>query len=229
MDNIKVKVLGVKSCSVSCLFAFGTLCFLPLSLSMAFLFLCFDRVSYIDDHGEILLERNTLDETLAKILIERTRDQGVSKLLIITGPWWFTNLRVGTLVVNLLLQYIPSVSCVVVSKIDLYQYLVVQWFLPPHGVLYIWQQKSVWHYDFVQKTHTTQGKDIPIDSSLYFVDPIDTYFPVVYDDNRVSFVQESNTIIASYRWKTLSLAPLIQSLLPVSVVLPSYYVQPIIW
>jgi len=114
------------------------------------------------------------------------------------------------------------------SKIDMYAYLVDQWLLPPYGILYIGQQKSVRHYDFSQKSHSVQLKGADIIMQSYFVDAIDDYFPVNYADNRVSFAQESNTIVATYRWQKLSLAPLIQSLSPVQVVLPSYYVQPII-
>jgi hypothetical protein len=196
---------------------------------MAYLFLCYDRVWYIDATGQVFLERNSLDETLAKLLIDRVRQYHIDTLLVITGPWWFTNLRVGALVCNLLMQYIPTVSCLVVSKIDLYQYMVDQWLLPSYGVLYIGQQKSVWHYDFVAKAHTVQPKGVTIDTQSYFVDMIEDYFPDEYADNRVSFAQESNTLIASYRWKTVSIDPLIQSLSPVKAVLPSYYVQPIIW
>ena len=195
---------------------------------MAYLFLCYDRVWYMDAVGQLFLERNTLDETLTKVLIDSVREHNIDTLVVITGPWWFTNLRVGALVCNLLMQYIPTVSCLVISKIDLYQYLVDQWLLPVYGVLYIGQQKSVWHYDFAQKIHTVQPKWVPIDKLSYFVDAIDDYFPLDYTDNRISFVQESNTIVASYRWQTLSLAPLFQSLVPVKAVLPSYYVQPII-
>jgi len=194
---------------------------------MAYLFLCYDRVRYIDAAGQLFLERNTLDETLPETLINRVREHAIDTLVVITGPWWFTNLRVGALVCNLLMQYIPTVSCLVISKIDLYSYLVDQWLLPSYGVLYIWQKKSVRHYDFTKKSHTVQLKEADLDKS-YFVDAIDDYFPEDYTDNRVSFVQESNTIIAKYRWKTLSIDPLFQSLSPVQAVLPSYYVQPII-
>lgn len=195
---------------------------------MAYLFLCYDRVWYIDAAGQLFLERNTLDETLTKVLIDHVREHNIDTLVVITGPWWFTNLRVGALVCNLLMQYIPTVSCLVISKIDLYQYLVDQWLLPVYGVLYIGQQKSVRHYDFDKKAYTVQLKWVDIDRNSYFVDAIDDYFPLDYTDNRISFVQESNTIVASYRWQTLSLAPLFQSLVPVKAVLPSYYVQPII-
>jgi len=53
---------------------------------MAYLFLCYDRVWYIDAVGQLFLERNTLDETLAKTLIESVRDGHVDVLTIITGP-----------------------------------------------------------------------------------------------------------------------------------------------
>lgn len=195
---------------------------------MAYLFLCYDRVWYIDAAWQLFLERDSLDETLAKTLIDRVRDHRIDTLVIVTGPWWFTNLRVGTLVCNLLLQYLPEVSCLVMSKIDLYTYLVDQWFLPPYGVLYIGQKKSVRHYDFDQKLHTVHLKGADIIGPSYFVDPIDEYFPEGYAQNHVSFTQESSTIMASYGWQKISLTPLIQSLSSVKVVLPSYYVQPII-
>lgn len=195
---------------------------------MAYLFLCYDRVWYMDAAWQLFLERNSLDETLPKVLIDRVRDSRIDTLVVVTGPWWFTNLRVGTLVCNLVLQYLPKVSCVAMSKIDVYTYLVDQWFLPAYGVLYIGQQKSVRHYDFIQKSHSVQPKGVDITESSYFVDAIDDYFPENYSDNRVSFYQESNTIMATYRWQKVSLAPLIKSLAPVQVVLPSYYVQPII-
>lgn len=195
---------------------------------MAYLFLCYDRVWYMDADWQLFLERNSLDETLAKVLIDRVRNHHIDTLVVVTGPWWFTNLRVGALVCNLLMQYLPQVSCLVMSKIDLYTYLVDQWLLPAYWVLYIWQQKSVRHYDFVQKLHVVQPKGADMTEAPYFVDVIDDYFPENYADNRVSFDQESNTIVATYRWKKASLKPLIQSLSPVHVVLPSYYVQPIV-
>jgi len=53
---------------------------------MAYLFLCYDRVWYIDDAGQLFLERNSLDETLAKLLIDRIREHSIDTLLIVTGP-----------------------------------------------------------------------------------------------------------------------------------------------
>gem|GEM_PF-2116855 len=53
---------------------------------MAYLFLCYDRVRYIDAAGQLFLERNTLDETLPETLINRVREHAIDTLVVITGP-----------------------------------------------------------------------------------------------------------------------------------------------
>ena len=81
----------------------------------------------------------------------------------------------------------PDISFLVISKLDCYDRLVQQQILPSNGVIYIGQQKTVWHYDFTTKKYQLLPKEAPIDDT-YFVDDVSDYFPKTYEASRVSFV-----------------------------------------
>jgi len=193
----------------------------------AYLFLCYDRVHYYDAAWIAYFERNSLDETLPDYLLKQVREKGLSALYIITGPGWFTNLRVGSLIANLLKQYMPDIALYTISKLDCYAYAVEKERLPAQWLLYIGQQKSVWHYDFGTKTYQMVPKDTILDTP-YFTDAIADYYMPWYPDTAVSFIYTDDQLMMVYENTRYAMTPLIRWLQPVANIDPSYYVQPII-
>lgn len=191
-----------------------------------YLFLGADRVWYHDGDHKIFFDRNTLDQTLAKALLADVSARSVAEIIVITGPGGFTNLRVGSLVCNLLAHYHPSVSFRVVSKLDCYKRCVNNKILPPQWLLYIGQQKSVWDYDFDTDIYTVVAKDISVDEDC-FVEYIDGYHDVVDEKKKVRFDIDAHWLYLYYQWIHY-LSPLLAIIELSDTVQPSYYVQPII-
>lgn len=82
-----------------------------------------DKV-YLSCHNEeLFLERNGIENALGKILVQRRRKYHFTKAYILNGPGGFTNLRVGSLCMNLLNTLVEDqIDLYSVSKIDLYSY-----------------------------------------------------------------------------------------------------------
>lgn len=73
--------------------------------------------------GEVqFLDRNGVDLEIGKALIAADRESPMEEVLVINGPGGFTNLRVGTLALNLLktLKGRQTFSFFDLSKIELY-------------------------------------------------------------------------------------------------------------
>jgi len=125
---------------------------------MLFVNISSDQVHILDDQDEHFLERNGIENTLWPIVLEYTQNHPVETLLLLNGPGGFTNLRVGTLTINMLntllehdtWTFIPIAS---ITKIDFYSYAYNQGRLPRYGILYIGQKHNVWRYDFQEHVH----------------------------------------------------------------------------
>lgn len=125
---------------------------------MLFVNISSDQVHILDDQDEHFLERNGIENLLWPMLLEYTQSHPVESLLLLNGPGGFTNLRVGTLAINMLNTllehdtgtFIPIAS---ITKIDLYTYAYKQGRLPRYGIIYIGQRHNIWRYDFQEHTH----------------------------------------------------------------------------
>ena len=115
-----------------------------------------DRVQLGNIITQQFLDRDMIETTLPVAMTTRYQKQWFEKMLVLNGPGWFTNLRVGTLVVNLLQELVPDLIVYSVSKIELYKYLYKQWFVPQFCYMYIGQKKNIRYYDLKADTYTTQ-------------------------------------------------------------------------
>jgi len=145
---------------------------------MLFINISSDKVHIADAQQEQFLDRNTLESTLGKALVERYKQSPFGEILLLNGPGGFTNLRVGTLTLNLLNKLLaseekssvpPPLQIYSITKFDLYAQLFTAWFLPQHGLVYIGQRDNIRLYDAQEKTYEQIKRDaIPKQDSLFF-------------------------------------------------------------
>ncbi len=101
------------------------------------------------DNYRISIPRDYVEELLWKELIKLYREKWFDNVVVLNWPGWFTNLRVGTLCLNLLNTLLENeLSFYDISKIDLYKKALEKWFLPKYWVIYIGQKRNVWLRDF---------------------------------------------------------------------------------
>ncbi len=194
----------------------------------ACILLWYDSIYYSDTGDRQVFERNAADTDLAPALIQSIQKHHIQEIVVMTWPWWFTNLRVWSLVCNLLAQYIPDISFRVVSKLDCYIWAHKQGYLSDRALIYIGQKKTVWDYDFIQQSYTLQPKENLTDSTGYAIDKVDDYFPADYEKSFVRFVREDQKLSLVYQDTSYTMESLIVAQKPLQVVQPSYYVNPII-
>jgi tRNA A37 threonylcarbamoyladenosine modification protein TsaB len=69
---------------------------------MLFINISSDKIHLADGHKEKILDRNGIENILGPILIDRQKTAPFTEIFLINGPGGFTNLRVGTLMLNTL-------------------------------------------------------------------------------------------------------------------------------
>lgn len=197
---------------------------------MLFLNISSDHVHVLDDQDEDFLARNGIENTLWPKLLEYTKSHPVETIVLLNGPGWFTNLRVGTLTLNMLNTllehdtgtFIPIAS---LTKIAFYTYAYKQWRLPRYGIIYIGQKHNIRHYDFKEQSH----KQITLEEINYaddlFLDFVhDPYRPTT--DAMISFSMKNNTLLINYKDETHAIE--LKNLDPkwVMTVQPEYMIAP---
>lgn len=197
---------------------------------MLFVNISSDQVHILDDQDEHFLERNGIENILWPVLLEYTQSHPVESLFLLNGPGGFTNLRVGTLAINMLntllehdtWTFIPIAS---ITKIDLYSYAHKQGRLPRYGIIYIGQKHNIWRYDFQEHTHqqiTLEEIDYSDEPFLDFVH--DPYRPTTED--MISFSMESNSIYLLYKGMSHKIE-IRDLLIPLTMTAtPEYLIQP---
>ena len=197
---------------------------------MLFINISSDYVHLLDDQDETFLPRNGIENALWQVLLDYTKSHPVETIVLLNGPGGFTNLRVGTLTINMintLLEhdtwtFIPIAS---LTKIDFYAYAYKQWRLPRYGIIYIGQKNNVWRYDFEEKKHEQITLENIIHSDDTFLDFVhDTYRPTT--DEMVAFSMENNTLILRYKDNSYSV-PIGDLHIPLTMtVQPEYMIEP---
>jgi len=171
---------------------------------MLFMNISSDHVHLLDDQEERFLERNQIENTLWPTLLQYTQSHPIETILLLNGPGGFTNLRVGTLTLNMLNTlmehdtgtFIPLAS---ITKIELYTYAYKQWRLPRYGILYIGQKRNIRRYDFQEQAH----QQITLEENTQYSD--DSFNDWVHDpyrpgtDDMISFSMSNNTLYLHYK------------------------------
>lgn len=151
-------------------------------------------------------------------------------MLILNGPWWFTNLRVGTLVVNLLQELIPELIVYSITKVTLYRYLYEQWFLPQYCYMYIWQKKNIRYYDLKAGTYETQTvADVKEGQKDVFFDHVSKdFWGVANTEPKIQFDMWPEWLVVMLGDEDLQVTPETLGLKPVKKLQAEYFIQPTI-
>lgn len=108
-----------------------------------------DKIRIFGLDHPIFLERTGVDVELGKVLVNLDKEKNLTEILVLNGPWGFTNLRVGCLALNLLKTLKKSqLSLFSLSKIELYQHCYRKAWISRYGAIYIGQKSNVRLRDF---------------------------------------------------------------------------------
>lgn len=124
------------------------------------------------DNYRISIPRDHMEKLLWKEIINLHKQIRFENVVILNWPGWFTNLRVGTLCLNILNTLLENqLTFYDISKIDLYKKAYEKWFLPKYWVIYIWQKRNIrlrdfeknekiWQYSFNELKDLEEMKNI---------------------------------------------------------------------
>jgi len=194
---------------------------------MLFVNISSDKVHISDWNKNKYLDRNGIEDTLWRELVSWNKKNSITQIFLLNWPGWFTNLRVGTLCINLLNKlYSNKIKIYNQTKVDLYKYLFEKWFLPRHGIIYIWQKNNVRKYDFkLNKYDVVDLKETKkVDNCFY------DYVAWDYRLNNkrmLSFTCKENSIIIKYGWKKINLYIKDFKIKTSFQVKPNYLINPI--
>ena len=195
-------------------------------------------IIYTWDKYWIIIPRDHVEELLWKELINLYREKWFDNVIVLNWPWWFTNLRVWTLCLNVLNTLLENqLSFYDISKINLYKKAYEKWILPKYWVIYIGQKRNIWlrdfernekiwQYSFNELKDLEEMKDVKnvfvegIEEQEYYPDWMDEYvkYHIVYDWN-----------IVLIDWKSHSKSPISIdefNLKPLKSIAPNYMMEP---
>lgn len=195
---------------------------------MLFLNISTDLVIIEINKETIKLDRQEIENIMWPTLVRLYKKHNFKNVLLLNWPWGFTNLRVWTLAINLLNTLENwNVDIFSISKIDFFNYFVKKWLLPNKWIIYIWQKKNVWLYDFKKGNYDTIKKDeINYKDELFF-DLV--YEKEYFETKTINICLKDNEIILNYNGKELKTDIKNLKIKPEKIVEAKYFIQPIMW
>lgn len=173
---------------------------------MIFLNISSDYVQLFSGSEIQNLERNGIENTLWKVLLDQKKKSDFKSIFLLNWPGGFTNLRVGTLCLNALDALFPNqIKIYNISKIQLYKFLFDQKFLPRIWYIYIWQKNNCRKYDFQTEKYETITKSEIQYEWAYFLDFVheDAYrentenmlkFNLIGEDIQINLLDKNKSI-----------------------------------
>lgn len=192
-----------------------------------------DEVVISDWEMNDFLHRNDVEKTLGPKLVELVHEWLYKNIMVLNWPGWFTNLRVGTLCLNILNAVLESpVSIYDISKIDLYKKVYEKWILPKLWIIYIGQKRNIWLWDFEKNEKIWQYSfdelKEKIESSIFLDEVADkNYYPVWLNKQtkvRILFDWDKLNIDYCGKITTFSLNELVEN--PSNIITPNYMMDP---
>ena len=194
-----------------------------------------DQVIISDGEMNILLERNDIEATLGPKLVQLIHKWNYTKIIVLNWPGWFTNLRVGTLCMNILNSVMNNqLSFYSISKVDLYKKAFENGILPETWIIYIWQKRNIWlwnckKWEKIWQYSFDELKDLNLIDFPIFLDEVvdENYYPDwlnEYMNVKISFDWNNLTIDNNNKIITFSIGELgLESLKSVA---PNYMMDP---
>lgn len=196
---------------------------------MLFLNVSTDNMVIEIEWEKILLDRNNIENTLWEKLVQIYNKYHFDKAFILNWPGWFTNPRVWTLSMNLLNSLENGkIDVFSITKIDFFKHFITENILPNKWIIYIWQRKNVWLYDFEKMAYETIKKDeISYDNDNVFFDLV--YEKWYFDTNTIDINCENEDIILNYNWNNYKTNITKLNLQAQKLVDAQYFIKPIMW
>ena len=196
-------------------------------------------IIYTWDNYWIIIPRDHVERLLWWELIKLYREKWFDNVIVLNWPGGFTNLRVGTLCLNVLNTLLENqLSFYNISKIDLYKKAYEKWILPKYWVIYIGQKRNTWLRDFERNEKIGQYsfnelKDLEemkdaenifvedIEDKGYYPDWMDGYFKyhVLLNWTDISLVDNKTS-----NWSQISIDEF--DLKPLKSIAPNYMMEP---
>ena len=196
---------------------------------MLFINISSDKVALDDGNRQEILERNGIEDVLGPTLLDWQQKKPFQEIFLINWPGGFTNLRVWTLMLNMLNAFLePKIQIFSIDKLTLFAWLVDQKFLPTTGAIYLWQKHNVWLTSFTTSAPTT--KEIKI-SEL----PTDAFLDEVYDPyrptgttNMLHISNENGKLLVTYQNKKHEILLKDLNIKPSMHVEANYMIEPVL-
>ncbi len=195
---------------------------------MLFLNISTDQIYIQIEDEKINLDRNNIEDIIWPTLTKLYRKYNFKKVFVLNWPGWFTNLRVGTLALNLLNSLENwKINIYSITKIDLFKYFVKNNELSSKWIIYIGQKKNVWLYDFDKWNYETVKKnEIDYNKSLFFDLVYEKWY---FEKDNIDIYTKNEKIIIKTNNKELSTAIEKLEIKPEKMIEPKYFIQPIMW
>lgn len=196
-------------------------------------------VIYTWDNNWIIIPRVHVERLLWWELIKLYRERRFNSVIVLNWPGGFTNLRVGTLCLNILNTLLKNqLNFYDISKINLYKKAYEKWFLPRNWVLYIWQKRNIrlrdfeknekiWQYSFSELEGLQEMKDTEnvfiedVEDKEYYPKWMDKYlkYHTLLNWTDICLIDAKTT-----DWNQISIDEL--HLKPLKSIAPNYMMEP---
>ena len=195
-----------------------------------------ENIILYDRENTYIIPFHDVEQSLTKTCINSYKKYLPDTIYVLNGPWSFTNLRVWSLVVNILLL-LSQEKCKVctIDKLSLYRSLMIKWFLPRYGYIFMWQRKNVRYYDFQGETYTVYSKSELSTITSSFGDSQDVNFFVdlfvwqdfaeffAWNSRMIGIVYREGNIVLLFVWKEYTVTDLF---FPTQKMEPYYAMEP---
>lgn len=191
------------------------------------------------DKYRISIPRDHVERLLWWELVNLHREKWFDNVVVLNWPGGFTNLRVGTLCLNILNTLLENqLDFFDISKIGLYKKAYEKWYLPKYWVIYIWQKRNIrlrdfeknekiWQYSFNELKDLEEMKDIEnvfiedIDDENYYPEWTNEYlkYHIVFEWDIIFLIDEKCNIKNEISIDELYLKPL-------KSIAPNYMMDP---
>ena len=191
------------------------------------------------DKYRISIPRDHVERLLWWELVNLHREKWFDNVVVLNWPGGFTNLRVGTLCLNILNTLLENqLDFYDISKIDLYKKAYEKWYLPKYWVIYIWQKRNIrlrdfeknekiWQYSFNELKDLEEMKDVDnvfiedIEEGNYYPECVDEYlkYHIVFESDIIFIIDKKCRIKNQILIDELDLKPL-------KSITPNYMMDP---
>jgi hypothetical protein len=215
---------------------------------MLFINISSDKVQIADAKRNKFLDRNSIESTLGATLNERYKTSSFTDIFLLNGPGGFTNLRVGTLTLNLLNKLlwsatdssatpVPRTALALetsgfrifsLTKLDLFSYLYKKWFLSSSGVVYIGQRDNVRLYDAEKKSYEQIKLDTIEKNTNLFFDYVNAEYRGEHTPNMLHFHMTETWLEIMRKEKTITITPQDLWLEAQAQVKPEYMIEAVV-